>query len=393
MQMLVRHIQSELLELIQEFPVVCIVGPRQVGKTTLAKQLIGELNRDSIYLDLENPRDENKLADPVLFFEANADKCIILDEIQRMKSLFPILRAMVDQHRVPGRFILLGSASPELIRDSSETLAGRIFFKELQPIHILELNAATNETDLLVRGGFPNALLANSAKSSFRWRESFIQTYVERDLPLLGLPVAPGESRKLLRMLSHLQGQILNYASLSKSLGVSAPSVKTYLHFLKQAFLIDLLEPFSTNTSKRLVKSPKIYLRDTGLVHVLQGINDYNDLLAHPLAGAIWEGFVIEQVKMILPHNSQLQFYRTGHGAEVDLIISTPNKPPIGVEMKFSSAPSLSRGNYEVMHDLNLNMLYVVIPGNESYPLKENVLVMGLGLFIKNLFAQFNQAN
>jgi predicted AAA+ superfamily ATPase len=390
--MISRIVKSELLELIQEFPVVCLVGPRQVGKTTLAKQLVSELNKDSIYLDLENPRDENKLVDPVLFFETNADKCIIVDEIQRMKSLFPILRAMVDQHRASGRFILLGSASPELIRDSSETLAGRIYFKELQPIHILELSEETNQIDLLVRGGFPNALLANSAKSSFRWRESFIQTYVERDLPLMGLPVSPSESRKLLRMLSHLQGQILNYSTLSKSLGVSAPSVKTYLYFLQQAFLIDLLEPYSTNGSKRLVKSPKIYLRDSGLLHVLQGIYDYNDLLAHPLAGAIWEGFVIQQIKMMLPYNSQIQFYRTSHGAEIDLIISIPNKQAIGVEMKLSSAPSLSRGNYEVMNDLNLEMLYVVIPGNESYPLKENVQVMGLSVFINHLVRQFNQA-
>lgn len=390
--MISRIVKSELLELIQEFPVVCLVGPRQVGKTTLAKQLVSELNKDSIYLDLENPRDENKLVDPVLFFETNADKCIIVDEIQRMKSLFPILRAMDDQHRASGRFILLGSASPELIRDSSETLAGRIYFKELQPIHILELSEETNQIDLLVRGGFPNALLANSAKSSFRWRESFIQTYVERDLPLMGLPVSPSESRKLLRMLSHLQGQILNYSTLSKSLGVSAPSVKTYLYFLQQAFLIDLLEPYSTNGSKRLVKSPKIYLRDSGLLHVLQGIYDYNDLLAHPLAGAIWEGFVIQQIKMMLPYNSQIQFYRTSHGAEIDLIISIPNKQAIGVEMKLSSAPSLSRGNYEVMNDLNLEMLYVVIPGNESYPLKENVQVMGLSVFINHLVRQFNQA-
>lgn len=391
--MISRIVQSELLELIQEFPVVCIVGPRQVGKTTLAKQLVNVLNKESIYLDLENPRDENKLADPVLFFEANSDKCIILDEIQRMKSLFPILRAMIDQHRIPGRFVLLGSASPELIRDSSETLAGRIYFKELQPIHILELKDTANETDLLVRGGFPNALLASSSKSSFRWRESFIQTYVERDLPMLGLPLTPSESRKLLRMLSHLQGQILNYSSLSKSLGVSAPSVKTYLYFMQQAFLIDLLEPFSTNSGKRLVKSPKIYLRDTGLLQVLQGIYDYNDLLSHPLAGAIWEGFVMEQIKMILPNNSQMHFYRTSHGAEVDLILSIPNKHPIGVEMKLSSAPSLSRGNYEVMNDLNLKMLYLVIPGNENYLLKENVHVMGLRIFINQLYSRFNQSH
>jgi predicted AAA+ superfamily ATPase len=209
----------------------------------------------------------------------------------------------------------------------------------------------------------------------------------------MGLPVSPGESRKLLRMLSHLQGQILNYSTLSKSLGVSAPSVKTYLYFLQQAFLIDLLEPYSTNANKRLVKTPKIYLRDTGLLNVLQGIYEYNDLLAHPLAGAIWEGFVIQQIKMILPYTSQIQFYRTSHGAEVDLIISSPNKPPIGVEMKLSSAPSLSRGNYEVMNDLNLKTLYVVIPGNESYPLRENVRVMGLTVFIKHLVKQFNQAN
>jgi predicted AAA+ superfamily ATPase len=380
---------NELIELLEKFPVVCIVGPRQIGKTTLAKEISGLLEKETVYLDLENPRDENKLSDPVLFFEANQDKCVIIDEVQRNKQIFPVLRSMVDRHRIAGRFILLGSASPELIRDSSESLAGRIFYKELNGLNLLEVNDTTlGETDLLIRGGFPNSLLARSIGASLRWREGFIQTYIEKDLPLLGLPLSPMESRKLLRMISYLQGQLLNYATLSNALGVSSPSVKRYLYFLQHAFLIDVLEPYSENLGKRLVKSPKIYLRDTGLLCALQGIYSYNDLLGHPMAGAIWEGFVIQQIKSVLPFDTQTNFYRTTHGAEIDLIITFPNQKKIGVEVKFNTSPALSRGNHEALGTLKLDMLYLITPGNENYPLKENIQVWGLHSFLTLLRKQ-----
>lgn len=381
--MIIRIVEKHFAELLTQFPAVAVVGPRQVGKTTLSKLVQEQLVKEVIYIDLENPRDENKLADPVLFFESNQDKCIVLDEIQRRKDLFPILRAVIDQNRVPARFIILGSASPELIRDSSESLAGRIFYLELTPLHLLEINSQMDEKQLLLRGGFPDSLLSPSDKKSELWRESFIQTYIERDLPLLGLPMSPIESRRLLRMLAHLHGQIINYASLSKSLGVSSPTVKKYVQFLNHAYLIDLLEPYSGNIAKRLVKSPKVYVRDSGILNYLLGITSYNDFLAHPQAGNIWEGFVLQQIKTILHYNMNLCFYRTNHGAEIDLILMFPDNKKIGVEVKLSSSPSLSRGNYEAMEVLGLEKLYVIIPTQDSYLLKEKVQVIGLNEFLE----------
>jgi predicted AAA+ superfamily ATPase len=384
--MIIRFIENELVELLGEFPAVAIVGPRQVGKTTLVKSIEGKIAKEVVYIDLENPRHEIKLTDPVLFFENNEDKCVVLDEIQRRKDLFPILRSMIDQHRMPARFILLGSASPDLIRDSSESLAGRVFYKELTPLHVAELNTkGEQDNDLLLRGGFPNSLLAKSDKMSGLWRESFIQTYVEKDLPLLGLPISPSESRRLLRMIAHLHGQVLNYSLLSKSLGVSSPSVKKYIHFLEHAFLIELLESYSGNSAKRIIKSPKIYIRDSGVVNYLLGITTYNDFLSHPNAGGIWEGYVIQQIKAVMPYNVNMSYYRTGHGAELDVILTLPNQKQIGVEIKLSSSPSLSRGNYEVMTDLQLEQLYVIIPTSDVYFLKENVQVMGMRTFIQKM--------
>ena len=381
--MLVRSIVKDISELLTEFPAVALVGPRQVGKTTLVKMLQEQLSKELVYVDLENPRDERKLSDPVLFFENNQDKCVVLDEIQRRKDLFPILRSMIDQHRVSARFILLGSASPELIRDSSESLAGRIYYQELTPFHLVELEESADEKALLLRGGFPNSYLAKSDNMSWLWRESFLQTYVERDLPLLGLPLSPIEARRLLRMVSLLQGQLLNYQSLSKSLGVTAPTVKRYIHFLEHAFLVDLLEPFTGNIGKRITKSPKIYVRDTGILNYLLGIKDYNDLLAHPNAGGIWEGFVIQQIQSALNTDVDKCFYRTGHGAEIDLVLTFPNQKRIGIEIKLSSSPSLTRGNYEAMNDLKLNALYVIIPTEESYFLKPTIQVLGIRDFLK----------
>lgn len=381
--MLVRSIVKDISELLTEFPAVALVGPRQVGKTTLVKMLQEQLSKELVYVDLENPRDERKLSDPVLFFENNQDKCVVLDEIQRRKDLFPILRSMIDQHRVSARFILLGSASPELIRDSSESLAGRIYYQELTPFHLGELDESADEKALLLRGGFPNSYLAKSDNMSWFWRESFLQTYVERDLPLLGLPLSPIEARRLLRMVSLLQGQLLNYQSLSKSLGVSAPTVKRYIHFLEHAFLVDLLEPFTGNIGKRIIKSPKIYVRDTGILNYLLGIKDYNDLLAHPNAGGIWEGFVIQQIQSVLNTDVDKCFYRTGHGAEIDLVLTFSNQKRIGIEIKLSSSPSLTRGNYEAMNDLKLNALYVIIPTEESYFLKPTIQVLGIRDFLK----------
>jgi uncharacterized protein len=386
--MLERLVVNDIAELLTDFPAVALVGPRQVGKTTLVKILEKHILKEVVYVDLENPRDEGKLSDPVLFFENNQDKCVVLDEIQRRKDLFPILRSMIDQHRVPARFILLGSASPELIRDSSESLAGRIYYQEITPFHLMELGEEAEEKMLLMRGGFPNAYLAKSTNMSWLWREGFMQTYVERDLPLLGLPLTPVEARRLLRMLSQLQGQLLNHQTLARSMGVSAPTVKRYIQFLQHAFLIDLLEPFSGNTSKRITKSPKIYVRDSGILNYLLGNKDYNDFLAHPNAGGIWEGFVIQQIQSALKNDVDRCFYRTSHGAEIDLVLTFPNQKRIGVEIKLSASPSLTRGNYEATQDLELDILYVIIPTQDSYSIKENVVVMGLRAFLGVISAE-----
>ena len=385
--MIERFIFEELIELLQEFPAISLVGPRQVGKTTLAKRIGQQLKQEVVYIDLENPRDDLKMSDPLLFFESNMDKCIIIDEVQRRKELFPILRSVIDADRKPARFILLGSASPDLIRDSSESLAGRIIYKELTPFNILEVKKIFDVKELLVRGGFPNSLMAKSDKMSILWRSSFVQTYIEKDLPLLGMPVSPSESRRLFRMIAHLQGQLVNYASLSKSLGVSSPTIKKYLEFLEQAFIIDLLEPYSGNTSKRIRKSPKLYFRDTGLLNYLNGLSDYQSLFSYPNVGAIWEGFVINQIKSVLTFDVDYCYYRTQHGAEIDLIVTISNSKRIGVEMKFSSSPTLTRGNYEAMEDLQLEKLYIIIPTDDRFLLKEKVEVIGIQAFLENILS------
>ncbi len=371
-----RYAAKDLLELLEEFPAIAIVGPRQVGKTTLAKWLISELKKDCIYLDLENPRDELKLQDPILFFENNMDKCIILDEIQRKKELFPILRSVIDENRVPARFILLGSASPDLIRDSSESLAGRIFYQELTPFHLVELNENFDLNQLFLRGGFPSSLFSKSDAMSFKWRESFVQTYVERDLPLLGLQLDPIEARRILKILSNLNGQLLNYAFIAKSLGLTAPTIKRYVRFLEQAFIIDVLEPYSGNITKRLTKAPKVYIKDCGIANYMLGIQNFNDLLGHPKVGDLWEGFVLQQIKAILPSNIDLCFYRSHNGAEIDFILSFPNNKKIGIEVKFSSVPKLTRGTYEVMSDLNLSHVFVVAPNTNNFMINKDIEVV-----------------
>jgi predicted AAA+ superfamily ATPase len=264
-------------------------------------------------------------------------------------------------------------------------LAGRIYYKELTPFHLIELPESQDVNQLFLRGGFPNSLLAASDKASFRWRESFIQTYVERDLPLLGLPMQPAESRRVLRMLVNLNGQLLNYASLAKSLGVSSPTVKRYVQFLQQAFLIELLEPFSGNSTKRITKSPKIYIRDTGIANYMLGNVTYNDLLAHPKVGDIWEAFVLQQLFAVLPSSVDRCFYRTTNGAEIDLVLTFPSNEKIGIEMKWSSTPKVTAGTYEAMNDLNLSKLYVVSPTTDAFLLHQHIEVLGVKALVEIL--------
>lgn len=380
--MIDRFVYGELLEIVGEFPVLGIVGPRQVGKTTLARLLSKKINKESVFLDLENPRDVSKLTDPLLFFENNQDKCIIIDEVQIKKELFPIIRAVIDQKREPGRFILLGSASPELIRDASESLAGRIYYKELTPFHFQEIKDVISYQKHWLNGGYPEALLTESKTKSVRWRRSFIQTYIERDLPLLGLQSKIADMQRLVRMISHIHGNQLSYQTLSKSMGLTGPTIKKQIDFLEHAYIVRLLEPFYHNIGKRLVKSPKIYLRDTGLLHSLLEVERFEDLFGNPIIGNSWEGYVIEQIYAVLPETYTLNYYRTQQGAELDLVICKNLKPVIGVEIKFNSSPKFSVGNEISLKDLGLNKCFIVVPEVERYYLKGFIEVISISELI-----------
>jgi len=380
--MIDRFIYGELLEIVGEFPVLGIVGPRQVGKTTLARLLSKKINKESVFLDLENPRDISKLTDPLLFFENNQDKCIIIDEVQIKKELFPIIRAVIDQKREPGRFILLGSASPELIRDASESLAGRIYYKELTPFHFQEIKDVISYQKHWLNGGYPEALLTESKTKSVRWRRSFIQTYIERDLPLLGLQSKIADMQRLVRMISHIHGNQLSYQTLSKSMGLTGPTIKKQIDFLEHAYIVRLLEPFYHNIGKRLVKSPKIYLRDTGLLHSLLEVERFEDLFGNPIIGNSWEGYVIEQIYAVLPETYTLNYYRTQQGAELDLVICKNLKPVIGIEIKFNSSPKFSVGNEISLKDLGLNKCFIVVPEVERYYLKDSIEVISISELI-----------
>ncbi|MBA3899427.1 MAG: ATP-binding protein [Bacteroidetes bacterium] len=381
--MLKRTADIELTYLLRHFPVVAILGPRQVGKTTLAKSLVKKLQKPAIYLDLELNSDLRKLEDPQLFLDQYTDNCVIIDEVQRLPGLFPLFRALVDRKRVSARFLLLGSASPDLMKNSSETLAGRIAYIELSPFNILEIKNKKNASQHWLRGGFPNALLATNSNLWLRWMNNFVTTYIERDLPMLGMPAAPALVHRLWSMLAHHHGGELNYSQFGKALELTSPTVKGYIDFLEYAFLIRRLPPFSTNSKKRLVKSPKVYIRDSGLLHYLNGISTQDGLINNLVVGNSWEGYVIEQVQQLLDERIKLYFYRTSDGSEIDLVFARGNIPVATAEIKFTAEPYLSKGNFISIDDLNTKKNFIIIPGNEDYLYKQNVRVCGLNLFLQ----------
>lgn len=372
-----RLTERQLHKLISYFPVVAVVGPRQVGKTSLVKSISGSLKQECVYLDLENPTDQARLRDPYLYLGSQADKMVIIDEVQREPTLFPVLRSLIDQDRRAGRFILLGSASPDLIRDSSESLAGRIAYLELHPLAWREVEGHTTHWQHWVRGGFPDALFAPDDELSRLWRQNFIQTYLERDLPLLGLRANPMVIGRLWRMLAHWNGQLLNAEKLGGSLGVTGNTVRGYLDFLESAFLIRRLPPYVTNLKKRLVKSPKVYLRDTGVLHQLLGITDFNALSGHPVLGASWENYVIEQISILAPDWADLYFYRTHQGTEVDLVITRGGEPAIIVEIKYTTSPRITKSMRIAAEDLGRPKQFVICPINEGFLLSEDIRVLG----------------
>ena len=372
----------ELVELLDYFPVLGITGPRQVGKTTLSRELAGRINKKLIYLDMENPTDLSKLSEPTLYFENNEDACIIIDEVQRMPELFPILRSVIDKNRIPARFILTGSASPELIRDSSESLAGRIAYKELTPFNYAEIRDHKLSGLHWFRGGFPLSFLAPSDRISITWINNFIQTYIERDLPLLGLQAAPTFLRNFWLMLAHIHGHVLNMELLSKSLEVTGPTIKKYIHFLSEAYLIRILPSFHVNIKKRIVKSPKIYIRDTGILHQLLGISNADMLAGHPMKGNSWEGYVIEQISLHVQNQYEMYFYRTHQGAECDLVLTIANKPEIAIEIKYTVAPRVSKGLRTSIEDLGTQKNFIICLSEEKYSIAENIIACSLDTFI-----------
>ena len=374
--MIERFLDVVLRERLGFYPGMVLLGPRQVGKTTMARAIAATYPQ-ALMLDLERASDRAQLAEPGLFLSQHRDRLVVLDEVQMMPDLFTHLRPEIDADRRPGRFLLLGSASGALLRQRAESLAGRVGYLELTPLTAAELPRDLSTLQRLwLRGGFPLAYLAPSERLAFTWRQDFIQTFIQRDLPLMGTGVATDSLHRFWRMLAHLQGQLFNASQLGRSLGgVSHNTTTRYLDLLVDTLLVRRLEPFVPNVGKRLVKSPKVYLRDSGLLHALLGIANLSDLQGHPIVGASWEGFVVEQVAAHLPEGGQLGFYRTAAGTELDIVVEAGSRR-LGIEVKFSAAPTVSKGFWHARDDLGLARALVVAPVERAYPLREGVDVV-----------------
>jgi predicted AAA+ superfamily ATPase len=355
-------------------PAVAILGARQIGKTTLAKQIAAEFP-DSIYLDLENAQARAKLEQADVFFEANRNRLVVLDEIQNAPELFSTMRGEIDADRRPGRFLILGSASFKLLQQS-QSLAGRLALVDMAPLLLSEVHQSFEDIQTLwVRGGFPGSYTAPQDDASWLWRDAFVRHFLHSDLPALGINVEPELMRRFWRMVAHLHGQLFNASSIAASLGVSSPTVTRYLDHLVLSLMLRRLEPFHANLGKRLVKSPKIYVRDSGLLHYLLGMRNVHDLMGHPNTGASWEGFCIEQICNHLPTGASVSFYRTAAGAELDVVVET-GRETIGFEIKFSSAPKVSKGFWQACEDIGVHKAYVMAPVQEGWAMAKDVQVV-----------------
>jgi hypothetical protein len=365
-------------------PAVALLGPRQVGKTTLAQ--IVAAGRRSVYLDLESPIDREKLAETVSYLSLHEDELVIIDEVQRMPELFATLRGLIDQGRrrgkKSGRFLLLGSASVDLLRQS-ESLAGRISYIELGPLDVLEVPVKDNAL-LWVRGGFPESFLASDAAESLRWRNAFIRTYLERDIPQFGPRIPATTLGRFWTMLAHVQGGLFNAAQLARGLAVDGTTVARYLDLLVDLMLVRRLQPFHANVGKRLVKSPRVFVRDSGILHALLSIADHESLLGHPVVGTSWEGFVIENLLAVAPERTIAGFYRTTAGAEIDLVLEIPGHGVWAIEIKRGLSARPEKGFFIACEDVKPNRRFVVNSGNERYRISEAVETIG----VKDLAAE-----
>jgi len=374
-----RRLQTQVLGLLDAYPAVVLLGARQVGKTTLALQVAR--GRDALYLDLESVADRAKLSDPELYLAEHEDRLVILDEVHRVPNLFQSLRGLIDRGRRrgkrSGRFLLLGSASMDLLRQSGETLAGRVAYLELNPFDVLEVGTKDGDR-LWVRGGFPDSFLAKDDAASVNWRENFIRTYLERDVPQLG-PRIPAETlRRFWVMLAHAQGGLLNAAALARGLGLDGKTIARYLDLMVDLLLVRRLMPWHRNVGKRLVRSPKVYVRDSGVVHALLGLGTKEAVLSHPVVGQSWEGFVIENLLAVAPQSSEANFYRATGGAEIDLVLTLPGRRPWAIEVKRSLDPKPAKGFYSACKDVKPERRFVVYAGLESFDLLEGVTAVNL---------------
>lgn len=378
--MINRNLSRKLLKSLRENASVALLGPRQVGKTTLAMHLVGK--GKSVYIDLENELDKRKVGDFSSYFSTNKGKLLILDEIQRLPEIFSTIRGIIDQQRRAGNrnglFLFLGSASMELLRQSGESLAGRIEYLELFPINHLEYRPKKNENTLWVRGGFPDSLLANSDRQSMGWRKSFIRTYLERDIQQIGQRIPAETLGRFWTMLAHQQGSVINISQLARGIDVSVTTANRYLDLMVDLLLVRRLRPYAFNVGKRLVKSPKVYVRDSGILHALLSINSYSDLIGHPVVGGSWEGYVIENLISVCPAHLNFYYYRTAQGAEIDLVIEISHMNLWAIEIKRSSNPTISKGFHIACNDVQAKKKFVVYAGDERFSMGNEIIAISL---------------
>ncbi len=370
-----RKIQNSIIKALQNNPVVALIGPRQCGKSTLVKYILKE-NSNSIYLDLERPSDLQKLEDAEWFFTSQKGKLICIDEIQRKPELFPLLRSLVDEWNYNGAFLVLGSASRDLLKQSSESLAGRISYKKLSPFLWSELDGKFAIENYYEKGGFPRSILNADLNVSYEWRENFIATFLERDL-LQWRGFTPVTMRRLWQMLAHNNGQTVDYSSLARSLGVSAVTIKNYIDLLESTFMVDIIPSYISNMGKRLIKAPKVYISDSGICSALLGLSSFEAISGHTIFGAIWEQVVLVNLKGIFPE-ATFFFYRTSNGAEIDFVMKLKHYV-FAIECKSSFSPTLSKGNYNAIEDVNPIRTFVACPVEKGWPMKQGIDVVAIG--------------
>lgn len=383
--MIKRNLAKNILKSMEIFPVLSILGSRQVGKTTLAKEIkkiIEKNNIETVYLDLELPSDYNILSNIELFFENNQNKTIIIDEVQVRPDIYPVLRGIIDKNRKNGAFILLGSSSPGLQKNSSESLAGRITEHVLNPFDITEVGFdKSNLNKLWLYGGYPESFLAQNDENSYLWRISFLKTFFERDIPQLGINIPAQKLKHFWQLICHYHGQVWNASQISRNIGLSATTVRNYMFILEETFLVRRLEPYFVNIKKRIIRAPKYYVIDSGLFHASHNIIEFNTLLGFAMSGASWEGFVIEQIIRNLDYSFEFFYYRTQTGNEIDLILKKGNNI-YAVEIKMSMSPAISKGLRIGMEDIKAESAYIIYPGEKSYYLDKNIMVSSLNEFL-----------